>query len=86
MSKWLESTTEILQAFNKLNSKSVEPSMLVLLQPHELYMIYTDASAYASEPFFIQGQNDISLSESATIRYWSETRNLAKQNYSTTER
>lgn len=42
---WSQPTTEAQDALNKLKSKSIEPPVLALLQPHRPYMTNTNASA-----------------------------------------
>lgn len=46
---FLDSTTKTIDVFITIQSKLVEPSVLVLLQTLRPYMIYTDASSKALE-------------------------------------
>lgn len=58
---WLDPTIKAVDAFNKLESKLVEPSVLALPQLHRSNMIDTDASAYASGAVFLQQRTSVIL-------------------------
>lgn len=58
---WPVSRTENPGASKILKSKSMEPPVLALPQPHRAYIIDTDSSAYALGAFLLPQQNDSNL-------------------------
>lgn len=54
---------------NRLEPKSMEPSVLVLLEAHSPYMIDTVASPYRLEAVLLYQQNDSNINEWAKITY-----------------
>lgn len=59
--------------FNTLKSKLVECPVLALPQPHNTYLIDTDASSNKLGAVILQLQNKRNLDELATNGYWSRT-------------
>lgn len=78
---WFDPTTEVLNAFNRLKAKSVEPPLLAFCQPHRPYKIDTDAFANTLRVVLLQKQSDSNLRRWATIGYGSRMLNQAEQKY-----
>lgn len=72
---WLDPTNVALDAFNTINSKSVESSVLTLPQPHRPCMIISMHFDVHQELFSLQSRNDSNRDESATICSWCWTPN-----------